>query len=313
MLRVPELKVEVLDTHVSVQLERFYVRREEALKCSAADRRSLPWLPDLMNYLDYRVAVILAGKPPELRKIIREVKREFPAFHRYCLDNPTVNSPLYVPALNRLLIRVRKLFDYDSFARKSGDWNAYKLVQAHGLRLCPYCQLAHVNFHLEDGGKRFSMRPPLDHFYPRARYPLLAVSAFNLIPSCWQCNSSVKSENDPLSRKLPHPIEADANISFRLEKYSRFTEIKNPDGIEVCVEGESRDWQSFVSFFRLSDRYKWYSCEIFDLYRRHARYMDFDTAIRGVISKDDFVLEFPRTQKNSRLLGICLSQLLDKF
>lgn len=37
----------------------------------------------------------------------------------------------------------------------------------------------------------------LDHYLPKAQYPHLACHPYNLIPTCYFCNSPVKGENDP--------------------------------------------------------------------------------------------------------------------
>ncbi len=56
---------------------------------------------------------------------------------------------------------------------ESGVVGAYALVQEVGARVCPYCQLHHVNYHMPAGKQTFSLRSPLDHL-PRS-YPYLAV------------------------------------------------------------------------------------------------------------------------------------------
>ena len=38
------------------------------------------------------------------------------------------------------------------------------------------------------------MRPQFDHWFPKKKYPLLAISFYNLIPCCTYCNSSVKGD-----------------------------------------------------------------------------------------------------------------------
>jgi hypothetical protein len=59
---------------------------------------------------------------------------------------------------------------------------AKKLVELSGVKVCPYCNRNFVvNF---DKGTTVE----LDHFFPKNNYPYLAISLFNLIPSCHTCN-----------------------------------------------------------------------------------------------------------------------------
>jgi hypothetical protein len=48
--------------------------------------------------------------------------------------------------------------------------------------------------------KSKELMPEIDHFYPKDKYPFLAVSFFNLIPSCLTCNGlSAMSNTDSYS------------------------------------------------------------------------------------------------------------------
>ncbi len=63
---------------------------------------------------------------------------------------------------------------------------AYWLQSQLCVRVCPYCNRIYTTTLY--GKKR--IRPDFDHFYPQSRYPYLAVSLFNLIPSCNICNKA---------------------------------------------------------------------------------------------------------------------------
>lgn len=57
-----------------------------------------------------------------------------------------------------------------------------------GIRTCPYCnrQYTFTLTPVEEGEP--STSPEFDHFYPKSLYPTLAVSFYNLVPSCHCCN-----------------------------------------------------------------------------------------------------------------------------
>lgn len=69
---------------------------------------------------------------------------------------------------------------------------AYKILNLLDLRVCPYCNRAYT---FAVYGKRKNIRPQFDHFYDKATYPTLAVSFYNLVPSCPICNYTKHSDS----------------------------------------------------------------------------------------------------------------------
>ena len=67
------------------------------------------------------------------------------------------------------------------------DKIAYDIFKMIGLRTCPYCN-RHYTFTLSSSPGEFKTRPEFDHFYDKSTYPMLAVTFFNLVPSCKECN-----------------------------------------------------------------------------------------------------------------------------
>lgn len=60
--------------------------------------------------------------------------------------------------------------------------------------VCPYCNrnfIFTVPRHTGNGG----VRPEYDHFFPKSKYPYLAASMYNLIPSCSVCNKAKSNRN----------------------------------------------------------------------------------------------------------------------
>lgn len=73
-----------------------------------------------------------------------------------------------------------KLIEYNKF-KNNGSWLASRL----NLTVCPYCNRQYT-FTIDKGG--IITRPQFDHFMPKSIYPFLALSFYNLIPSCPTCN-----------------------------------------------------------------------------------------------------------------------------
>ncbi len=86
-----------------------------------------------------------------------------------------------------------------------------EFVKLTGIVVCPYCNRNYVNVTEEKGekGKRTynsgTNNSQLDHFFSKSaraggrKYPIFALSFFNLIPSCYGCNNKKGSEDFELS------------------------------------------------------------------------------------------------------------------
>ena len=69
---------------------------------------------------------------------------------------------------------------YSDFTNDYG----YEFFKILDIRTCPYCNRQFV-FTCD---RKIKTRPEYDHFYDKSEYPLLAVSFYNLVPSCHVCN-----------------------------------------------------------------------------------------------------------------------------
>lgn len=101
------------------------------------------------------------------------------------------------------------IFGYKKFANKnSPDYNAYKLAEKLNIGVCPYCNR---NYTFTVQSSNGSVRPVFDHFYDKGKYPFLALSFYNLIPSCHICNSSFKCQKPFSTQTHLHPYIDDFN------------------------------------------------------------------------------------------------------
>lgn len=103
---------------------------------------------------------------------------------------------------------------YKNFGnRKFGKSWAEKL----GVTICPYCNRNYI-FTLSNE----SVRPQYDHYFPKSRYPYLALSMYNLIPCCAICNSAksdfdtYNSEKEEENFLYPFRDEYGEDISFHV-------------------------------------------------------------------------------------------------
>ena len=92
------------------------------------------------------------------------------------------------------------------FVDMYGKYRSNKLskivINKIGLKACPYCNRNYIyNFKRSDS---LEATAQLDHFYDKSKYPYLALSLYNLIPSCSTCNLR-KSANDVVENPIFNP------------------------------------------------------------------------------------------------------------
>jgi len=115
-----------------------------------------------------------------------------------------------------LIFCLNHIFDYDSkFTKKNNNpsvWNAFRLATRHATPICPYCNInSIVTISGDNSGINSStiseiQRSTFDHFLAQSIYPYLALSFYNLVPSCYICNSTHKRETIIDAENYVHPF-----------------------------------------------------------------------------------------------------------
>jgi hypothetical protein len=135
---------------------------------------------------------------------------------------------------------LNKIFDYEDWFLKiepSSPWGPYQLTKALGLKVCCYCNRQYT-FTLSKGPRKIT-RPELDHFLPKSKNPLLALSFFNLIPSCTVCNRDCKGKKDFNYVNYLSPYEKNEKhgyISYDYFPTSYLGSIGESDDIKVFIK-----------------------------------------------------------------------------
>ena len=157
------------------------------------------------SFIKQNIEYILKAKPDEFENVISMIKQ----------NNIDIN-------------RLKKAFvggkdcggsiGYSKFSSKgTTTYNAYDLAQKLKVNVCPYCN-RNYTFTIKDKNSK-STRPDFDHFYDKGNNPILALSFYNLIPSCILCNSRLKSTAKFSINSHLHPYKDSFNnyAKFKLE------------------------------------------------------------------------------------------------
>lgn len=185
----------------------------------------------------------------------------------------TAEQVFYFKYFNNICDIVRKIFDYEGWFvanEPSSYYSAYHLATYIGLRSCVYCNRTYTvsQFKIDKEGQISKLiRPHFDHWFPKENYPLLALSFFNLIPSCSICNSSVKGRKEFSLSKYIHPY-VDNVVDSIVFSYSHDVSIDSLK-IEVLainsdIDLEQRINNTLKDFF-LEEMYNAHHPELRDL------------------------------------------------
>ncbi|MGO8608650.1 hypothetical protein ACC848_37385, partial [Rhizobium johnstonii] len=145
----------------------------------------------------------------------------------------------YFKPINFLL---KKVFDYEEWFDKltpDREWGPYQLTQKLGIKVCCYCNRQYT-FSLSKGKNKIT-RPELDHFLPKNENPLLALSFFNLIPSCTICNRDCKGKISFSYKDYFSPYETNSKHALLRYDYiptSYAGSVGQKDEIKVFIKND---------------------------------------------------------------------------
>lgn len=198
----------------------------------------------VIDFINDNLENIIRGEPQELNEIIEK------------LSNLEMDG-------------MKSIFNYEGF-RTWQNYNAYTLANNLGLNVCPYCNRQYTFTLNSFDGKT---RPEFDHFYSQNKYPYLALSFYNLIPSCHICNSNLKGSEEFSIKENIHPYiegyENDAKFSIKLEPESGidiFYGLENSFALELKFNNLNLEKQK-----RIENNFKVFQLK--NLYNMHKDYV----------------------------------------
>ncbi|WP_158652670.1 hypothetical protein [Vibrio campbellii] len=157
----------------------------------------------------------------------------------------SVLTKKYVNMFPDWVNRVEDIFDYSVMANNYG----YRLVGNSNVTICAYCGLEKIQTY---NNRHLQVRPDLDHFYPKSRFPFLAISLFNLVPSGHICNQKNKKNSSMLG--YVHPcLDSVQQRDFFQFSFSDTADVVTTLKVDVESINEIKDKN--ISLFKIKHLY----------------------------------------------------------
>lgn len=180
--------------------------------------------------------------------------------------------------LKRYLVKYNKkvyayLFDYS--CKKYYNLINNKLGKLLDLKCCPYCNRNYITY--IDNEYTREIGPSYDHFFNKEKYKFLTLSFYNLIPSCYICNSNLKSNKDFKLKSHINPylegFENDCTFDFDLmtKDYfgSRKISFKPKLIFSQFIDSEKKiKITGNITVFKLNQIYETHEDSIEEIYKR---------------------------------------------
>jgi hypothetical protein len=234
--------------------------------------------PLIIDFLsDDVIEIVLKGNPKKLVQIqmlllrqtipnfsYREWKDHFRLKKR--LNTRTALEVAIVTKYSTVYVQLNNIFDYDKyFSKKTTAYSTYDLANNLDINTCTYCNRLYTKTVIKPNK---ITRPEFDHWFPKSVYPLLALSFYNLIPSCNICNSTVKGSSPMTLKTHLHPY-----IDKPQFKFSYYNKTHGTYSFTVASLPGSKSANT-VNAFKIKEIYEMHEDEIKDLRKIRDTYSD---------------------------------------
>ena len=168
--------------------------------------------------------------------------------------------------------KLKKIFKYEN---KFQSFISKFFEKELETRTCYFCNIHYVNeYKVEE--EEYKNEFTLDHYYDKGSYPYLALSIYNLIPSCYVCNSKLKKsiELDVFAPNAKN-FDFEQKVKFKLfmTESCKDLNIKNKENIDIKLkEHYSNEYDKYIKVFKLNERYQAHKDIVFEMIKNAELY-----------------------------------------
>ncbi|MES9754870.1 hypothetical protein ABWK33_29875, partial [Bacillus wiedmannii] len=213
-----KMKKELLEYHLNYADIKYSPLRKKIV--TAINQSSNQKSKDVLQFILDRLEKIVIGSVQELIEIQND-------YIKMIFQNIKI---LDLPAFRDAHEKLKQIFisTYENF-NSSGikidsngldfEWNGIMYLKKLNQLVCPYCNASFILTidslnHLPNGGLK--AKADLDHFIPKSKYPMFAISLYNLVPSCIYCNQRFKRDHNTSFESYYSPFDPDIEEQFKI-------------------------------------------------------------------------------------------------
>lgn len=251
----------MLKIEYSSNLEDSYY--EKIAKKSKADKFNGLTFEEYYNnnykgILKYDLKDMLCGDFEKLVEIKNTLGKKYDnkikSFFNY--DKSKINNSS--PLISKLQPKIAKFFEEN--------------VEVH---TCYYCNIDFINKFKK--GNKIKNAFTLDHVLEKADYPYLALSLYNLVPSCYVCNSKVKDSKIPFDDFSPTNKNFDFNERVKFKSFITNVDLQiqnESDLLIKLIESYSSKYDKYIESLNLNDRYDYHKYKVLEMIKKREIYPD---------------------------------------
>ncbi|QOG11577.1 HNH endonuclease [Arcobacter sp. FWKO B] len=216
-----------------------------------------------LSYIENNIENILKADTNKLQEYIKYFQNNYPNSIGIEKQKKEDWLPLYTMLRDEIFEK-----EYKNWGTRNVEYNAYEFVKTLNLKTCPYCNRNYTFIVDSENGK---LRPEIDHFYPKSIYPFLAMSFYNLIPSCPICNHTKSSKS---AENLINPYDVkddDFKFTYKPTDIS-FAQIGSHKYDIDSFEIEFKTGNANIEIFKLDELYIQHKDVVLDLLMKKAYY-----------------------------------------
>lgn len=166
-LQIPKGKTENDRTDILYyNIDMYRIRVDKRSKCNRKNR---------YNFIESQLKIIFNSN--SLKKLFSAEIDQLKILNQLFTDGGKLDSRVYA-----------HFFDYEKYYKTINKYIGKEL----GIICCPYCNRNYITYVSSEDERRI-IGPTYDHFFNKGTYKFCALSFFNLIPSCYVCNSNLKN------------------------------------------------------------------------------------------------------------------------
>jgi hypothetical protein len=174
------------------------------------------------------------------------------------------------------------------FIKKIDEKLALEIIQQRPLNLYKSVDELTVSQDIIDEIKMFDFKNghnhfTLDHVLPQGKYKFYSLCLYNLVPSCYSCNSKFKNDiefdiNNDLKYVSPTSKEYSLNddLEFKIYFSTDFSSIKTVSDfvLDKKINKNEDHIKTYLRMFKISGRHEFHKGVLLDLIEKKVKYAD---------------------------------------